>query len=235
MSKSYGSPIVRDGLAFYFNGNYYNKYNNGDDYYEPIEKSYLDKQNVTYDATGFFFNNSKGSSSSSSKILGSVGTNFANTTGVSAFVSFYNTSYLNEGVPSHYRQVPFSAGNDATQGGWGFERLTQDSSFRLRYHFDQEGAFGATLGFLGGNPLNDWTQIGFVNDGNTLKLYQNGVFNRSLDISSKTLGGTTNAYICVGAATSFYGFIGYIDNAVFYHKALSEQEVESNYQILKRD
>ena len=149
--------------------------------------------------------------------------------GCSAFVTFKNTALMLEGTASHYRQCPFSYGQDSSLGQWCFERFYLNSSFIFRYKFDQNGTYGSTLNF-GTVDLDTVNQLGFTQSSTTLAIYLNGVQVNSIDITASTLTSPTQKNVGIGAENGVvYGFIGEIYNATFWQTALSEEEVSDHY------
>jgi hypothetical protein len=151
------------------------------------------------------------------------------TESLSAFVTFNNTSLLSPSAPTYYRQTPFSCGSDGNLGNWNFERFSLNGDYLLRYKFDQEGTYGNTMSF-GSVGLGVVTQLGFVLGNGLLKIYKNGAYVGSLNVSSKTLSTLTPRTIGIGAAAgAIYGFIGNIHNTCFWRHALSDSQIEQFY------
>jgi hypothetical protein len=77
-----------------------------------------------------------------------------------------------------------------------------------------------------------------VNNGDSILLYKNGIQVQNASVTGQTINSPSNlARLCVGASgnngTPLYGFIGKVDSAMFYNKALTQTEIMQNYNALK--
>ena len=159
---------------------------------------------------------------------------FLDLNGCAAFVTFNNTSLLDENAQNARRQTPFSFGTDSNLGGWNFERFKISSNFLLRVKFDQDGTYGFTKSF-GDVALNEIVQLGFQIRDNNLLMYNNGVLVTTTNVSSKTLTPANfTAYpgrkLGIGASNgSIYGFIGKIFNATWWKTSLTDEEIKLFY------
>ena len=107
----------------------------------------------------------------------------------------------------------------------------------FRHHFDAGSAYGDQMTF-GDIPLNQWVNLAAVNNGDSIILYKNGVQVQNESVVGKTLNSPSNlAKLSVGSSGNnglpLYGFIGKIDSAMFYNKALTQTEIMQNYNALK--
>jgi len=239
MSYSNGPRMVREGLYFYSNSLFGEKYyNTGENKLkDSVSLRSLSTQGFQLSETGFFnVSNNSAFSAISYAQLGVFDYSFVNSGNVSAFVNIYNTGDLEASAASYFRQVAFSCGTDSQKGAWAFERGKSRTNMQMRYKWDQEPTYGSTIS-LGYIPYSGWTQIGFTSDTETLKVYVNGEMTNSTNISSKTISSPSiGPKICIGAASNgspIYGFLGYVSNACFYKQALSEADIRTNYQALK--
>jgi len=85
-------------------------------------------------------------------------------------------------------------------------------------------------------PANEWYHLAFSFDGNTFRIYVNGVLATS---ALKTLSGEgfsgSNGEFIVGASTNWYNgerFIGSIDEVRVYDRALPDSEVRNLYETV---
>jgi hypothetical protein len=77
--------------------------------------------------------------------------------------------------------------------------------------------------------LNAWNHIVATYDGNTARIYLNGVLQQEeFQLSGAVDASTGDVRIGIGASSS-YGFQGAIDDARIYDRALSQQDVENLY------
>lgn len=244
MSYNNGSKIINNGLQLCVDaGNIKSYPKSGATWYDMNKTHNLAITNATYSSTynSLYFENSTnyfyaGQYALKTSQDSSFGLNLTN--GRSAFVFFYNTTYLDVAAPSYFRQIPISFGADSSLGGWQIERFTTETDYYLRYKFDQEGLYGNNITY-GTVPLNKWQFLGWTVNGANLLLYKNGVQVNSLSVTSKTLNGTIEPAArfgigCSGVTgTPIYGYIGYISHVTFYNRTLTADEVLQNYNALK--
>lgn len=248
MSTNYGPRLVTNGLYFYAEG-HKGLSNRGNEVKNLVGGGDLTKTNFYHNSSGFFeaWNvNVSGTANTTgfAKTANIADLNFALTTGKnsSAFVTFNNTIQFAPTVPGWTRQYSFAWGSDSTYGQWGFHRIAEASGgCQLRIKFDQNAPFGDAISF-GDVPIGAWTQLAFVNDGNFIRLYKNGVEVNALNLSTRTMTGIPSSFAALslgcmnnnGPTLNYYGFNGYIANAGFYTRALSPQEVQQNFQTTQK-
>jgi hypothetical protein len=243
MAKHHNPRIVTDGLVLCLDAANKRSYPGSGAVWTDLSKNLnLNIINSVFDNgnNSFFFDNPTNQISISAQQYAQSAhdTNYSlNLNGCSAFISFKNTSFLNENLESWKRQTVYSWGSDASLGSWHFERFVNSPTYVFRYKFDQEPTFGSTIN-ISSVDLNEWCQLGFVLKFPNIFLYKNSILVNTLNISSKTLSGLHNlATLGVGAATRtdvrYYGFIGYIQQANFYSKSLTDQEIRQNFNATK--
>ena len=244
MSYHNGPKIVSEGLVLCVDSGNSNSYpGSGTTWFDLNQTHNLTITGATYSSVykSLLFSNSTNNFSAANYALkttqdSTFALNLLN--GRSAFVFFYNTTYLDAAAPGYFRQIPMSFGADSSLGGWQIERFTTETNFNLRYKFDQEDVYGNNISY-GTVPINQWQCLGWTLNSNQLLLYKNGVQVNSLSVLSKTLNGTITADARFGIGSSgytgtpFYGYIGYISHASFYNRTLSANEVLQNYNALR--
>lgn len=233
MAINYSPKIVTDKLILYFDSQKTQNYV-GTTVTSGIGTKTLTATSVTRSGTDTIFTNSTNSFYASSYIVdSSYDSNFVFESNKTASVFFYNTSLLDAAAPSYYRQTPFGFGQDGHKGSWNFERFYTSSDMFFRYNFDASGTYGDGI-FFGTIPLNTWVNLTAVNNGDKVILYKNGVEVNSISITGLTITPTTTMKLSIGASQgSIYGFIGKVDSALFYNKALTSSEVLQNYNAMK--
>ena len=245
MSYSNGPQTVTNGLVFYVDAGNSRSYPGTGTTWTDLTKNSVNNLSLTNVSTAsastIYFNNDIFNNTTSYAAQTTSLSAFINplSGGCSAFVWFNNTALLSSSVPGYYRQTAFGYGYDATLGGWQIERFYTNSNFVLRYHFDQDGTYGNTANYNNTN-INQWTQLGFTNNGSVITLYQDGIAVNQFSIATKTLtlSGLDNAAaLSIGAYSRtsghLYGFIGYVGAATFYNRALSQTEVYQNFNALR--
>jgi hypothetical protein len=242
MGTKYGSKISFDSLyfcadssssAFYKNNSI--KDLNGNNSLVPT--------NCIFTQSGFYFTNPLSGTPTPTSYAKSASFDdtFRMVTGknISAFVFFYNTTLLDPSAQVWYLQEPFAWGGDVTLGGWNFKRGYRNQSMQLTYKFDQDGTYGSNADF-GIVPINDWTQLGFIYENGYLKTYNNGILTGNLNLTTRTMTGafSTSVRVALGSMgysdSNYYGFNGFIANAAFYTKALTQDEIDNNLIILRK-
>lgn len=237
MATNYSPKIVSDQLYFYFDSQRTQNYV-GSTVTSAIGTKQLNATSVTRSGIDTTFTNSTNSFFASSYLRDSTyDSTFVFGSNKTASVSFYNTSLLDVAAPGWYRQTPFSCGTDGLIGGFNFERFGTSSTMEFRHHFDAGSIYGDTLSF-GDITLNQWVNLAVVNNGDSIILYKNGVQVQNESVVGKTTNSPSNlARLCVGASgndgSPLYGFIGKVDSAMFYNKALTQTEIMQNYNALK--
>jgi hypothetical protein len=97
--------------------------------------------------------------------------------------------------------------------------------------------FGAVVTVQGGltsvsgataAQLNTWYHVAMTYDGAALKLFVNGVLDGSLPLTGRLVV-TANPFWIGGALTGPWNFIGYVDEAALYNRALSTAEIQAIY------
>ena len=236
MATNYSPKIVSDQLYFYFDSQRTQNYV-GSTVTSAIGTKQLTATNVTRSGIDTTFTNTDNFYAASYLIDSVYDSNFVFESNKTASVSFYNTRLLDVTALGYWRQAPFSFGTDGLIGGFNFERFYRDSSMFFRHHFDAGSTYGDQMSF-GDVPLNQWVNLAAVNNGDSIILYKNGVQVQNESVVGKTLNSPSNiARLCVGASGNnglpLYGFIGKIDSAMFYNKALTQTEIMQNYNALK--
>ncbi len=240
MSYNNGPKLVTDGLYFLVDAENKKSYpGTGTKFDDLASGNSMTITNAQFTGSYFNFPNpTTGSSITATHYIKQAANNSEYimdlSGGCSAFVTFYNTADLAPTVESWWRQCPMSFGYDSAKAGWHITRYRGATAFLLSYKFDQEATYGATISY-GNVNYNEWTQLGFTLDNTSLRLFKNGRYVTQLSTTGKTLSGsyTTDAVLGLGAMTNtggaVYGYIGYITNAGFYTRKLSDAEVLSNY------
>ena len=86
-------------------------------------------------------------------------------------------------------------------------------------------------------PINVWSHISATYDGVDLKIYINGVLNRTIN-SAMGIGIPSTAEMCIGRmgyhpGAQYYAYQGDIDISRIYNRALSSSELLQNYNSQK--
>ena len=236
MATNYSPKIVSDQLYFYFDSQRTQNYV-GSTVTSAIGTKQLTATSVTRSGIDTTFTNASDFYATSYLINSAYDSNFVFGSNKTASVSFYNTSLLDPAALGYWRQTPFSFGTDSLVGQFNFERFYRENVMYFRHKFDAGSTYGDQMSF-GEVPLNQWVNLVAVNNGDSIILYKNGVQVQNESVVGKTLNSPSNdSRLCIGAAgnsvAKLYGFIGKVDSAMFYNKALTQTEIMQNYNALK--
>jgi len=236
MATNYSPKIVSDQLYFYFDSQRTQNYV-GSTVTSAIGTKQLTATNVTRSGIDTTFTNTDNFYAASYLIDSAYDSNLIFGPNKTASVSFYNTRLLDVTALGYWRQTPFSCGTDGLIGQFNFERFYRDSFMYFRFKSDTGPTYGDQISF-GEVPLNQWVNLTAVNNGDSILLYKNGIQVQNASVTGQTINSPSNiARLCVGASgnntTPLYGFIGKVDSAMFYNKALTQTEIMQNYNALK--
>jgi len=231
MSLHHFPQIVPDSIEFYFDSRKIANYV-GANVTSVVGSKTLTANQVTRSGVNTTLTNPNNSNTATSYISdSSYDLIFLNRANITASVTFKQTSLLNNSNPAHWRMTPFSFGLDANKGMWGFE-IFKDNLFYLRYNFNSSGTYGNDLLITSNSILNKWTNATFVNDGSKIKCYLNGVKVSEVTIADMTVTSNNTSRLSIGSQDNgtfrYYGFVGNVDTAIFYSRALTDEEILKN-------
>ncbi|MFM2155641.1 MAG: hypothetical protein RL516_390 [Bacteroidota bacterium] len=147
---------------------------------------------------------------------------------LSAWIYNYNSPLL-----SQEQNIISRIQNGQNNLAWRFSVTTNSSTTTSARIFDNIlPAAQATYGIMQINT-NNWTHVLFSFDGDTLKLYYNGVHEKSLVLNGFTLNANSNSGLTIGLTDQSNGFFspfdGKIDEIGFWNRELSLEEVYQLY------
>lgn len=101
--------------------------------------------------------------------------------------------------------------------------LYTDGSLQVYWYGTTPAGYHTTA--AGAIPLNVWSFVSAAWDGTNMRLYVNGVLQTTVSVS--TASATAASKLNVGAESSARQFIGSIDDARVYNRALSTTEIQN--------
>jgi hypothetical protein len=208
----------------------------------------LDAGNVaSYPGTGTTWTDLSGNGNNGTLING-VGYNALNGgslvfNGINQGVSLLGASTLS------VNQMTVSSWNysaDYAQSGFMFEKTTNgqvNTQYSLFYNNNNllyYRTVGLTPGDLTVNRItagvlnNQWNNVVATYDGSSKKIYVNGVLKATINVTGTLVSNTTGAsYIGIFGSFAGYPFNGKIAHTSVYNRALSDSEIQQNFNATK--
>jgi hypothetical protein len=237
MSIAHSPNLVSNGLIFLADGKNIKSYpGSGTTVTDIIGSLSGTMTSTTYTGGYFSFTNGSGFNASQYINFGNQTSTLIKPGGFTAMCLVNNTADLAPGTPSYHRNIPFACGNDASLGGWAFERFVGASYWTFRVKFDQDPLYGSEYSF-GTNSVSqgNWQHLTAVWDSDTssMKRYINGQLVATTTLASRTLTSASAQPMVIGASATIYGFNGYFSQGMFYNRPLSDNEVRQSFNAVR--
>ena len=140
---------------------------------------------------------------------------------------FYHTAHSSDTNIGHILVMPYNGYN-----AWIYSLNGTDSKLQLRHHNYSASSTSYNVAYTTGLDLNKWYHTMATDDGTNVKLYVNGELVKTQASATSTTNGTMTCK--VGSwPTSNTSFAGDIPVVKIYNRALTAQEVASNYNHYK--
>jgi hypothetical protein len=220
----FGGPIVTDGLVFAVDASNLVSYENG--------------STTTYQLTGSANNGTLYNGTEYLPDNGGVW-EFDGTNDYIEFTSGISTPTANLTTVTWVKLDSYLAQNSTIgihpDGGVnGGVRIYATSPTSLGVWMRNSGGGAPSISTSNGIPLNEWTQITFVNNNGVGKIYKNGVEVLSSTFSSTPVAlNNVNAWISRFSGGGYY-IDGKVGSTMLYNRALTPEEVGQNYNAQKQ-
>lgn len=141
--------------------------------------------------------------------------------------------FKHDNVSSDYR-VAFYKGNGGTVGSSEFWiGISSGNNVVATIGANTGVGWAAGQTDFDGISNDNWINAGCCWDGSICKVYVNGQFNLQYDLTTYSRNAGRPITLGTAGESPSYQFIGNISNATIYNRALTDDEVLTNYNALK--
>jgi hypothetical protein len=124
--------------------------------------------------------------------------------------------------------------NVEIQGGWGDGARTNRLRFLNRAPLSMNSP-GTSLFSSGRYATRRWQHVAAIRDGSELMLYLDGKLVQSGQLEAETPKGLQLVVGQLYTDALLRPFIGYLDELAIYDRALSEDEVQQHYRLIRSE
>ena len=149
--------------------------------------------------------------------------------------AFTATVWVNCNVADGNQKTIFSSYYQVPVAGFAFQLYAgSGGNNRVRFFVGNNSTYQDYTGSLN-VPINTWSHISVSYDGtSTMRIYVNGVADTTASWSGGCVYNTTSNLVQIGSVINSGYFPGSISNLQLYNRALTQQEIQQNFNTYRR-
>ena len=149
--------------------------------------------------------------------------------------AFTATVWVNCNVADGNQKTIFSSYYQVPVAGFAFQLYAgSGGNNRVRFFVGNNSTYQDYTGSLN-VPINTWSHVSVSYDGtSTMRIYVNGIADTTASWSGGCVYNTTSNLVQIGSVINLAYFPGSISNLQLYNRALTQQEIQQNFNTYRR-